>query len=97
MIINLETYQFAKKYPSLDKEAQKHSIIEVINHGFIVLNLVNYILMSQYTFNKMGRYYVEHKELLAVFIKYLQDLLVYNTFIKSVTSLSLKNIKEAGS
>ena len=90
MIINLETYQFAKKYPSLDKEAQKHIIIEVIN-------LVNYILKSQYTFNKMGRYYLEHKELLAVFIKYLQDLLVYNTFIKSVTSLSLKNIKEAGS
>jgi hypothetical protein len=98
MIINFETFQFAKKYPSLSNEEQgKTNIIEIINHGFIVLNLVNYILRSQYTFNKMGRYYLEHKELLGVFIKYLQDLLVYNTFIKTVTSLSLKNIRDAGS
>lgn len=97
MIINFETYQFAKKYPSLSNQEQKNNIIQVINHGFIVLNLVNYILRSQYTFNKMGRYYLEHKELLGVFIKYLQDLLVYNTFIKTVTNLSLKNIKESGS
>lgn len=62
-----------------------------------MLNLVNYILHSQQTFNKMGRYYLPHKELLALFIKYLEDLIVYNAFIKRVTALSVRNVKGAGS
>ena len=45
----------------------------------------------------MGRYYLEHKELLSLFIKYLEDLLVYNTFIKQLTNISLSLIKDSGS
>jgi hypothetical protein len=34
--------------------------MEQINHGFHIINLVNFILQSQEGFNKMGRYYREH-------------------------------------
>lgn len=43
----------------------------------------------------MGRYYLAHKELLALFIKYLEDLIIYNSFIKKTSSLALNSIKEA--
>lgn len=88
LINSMDTFNFAKDYKKTTED-----IIEAINHGFVVLNLVNYILKSQQTFNKMGRYYLNHKELLSLFIKYLEDLLVYNTFIKKLTNLSLQNIK----
>jgi hypothetical protein len=66
--------------------------MEIINNGFVILNLVNYILLSQYTFNKMGRYYIDHKEILNLFVMYLNDIIVYNDYIKMVTSFSVKNI-----
>ena len=47
-----------------------------------MLNLVNFILQSQATFNKMGRYYIEHEEILKLYLMFLQDLNVYNEFIK---------------
>lgn len=98
LILNFDTYLFAKAFDSkVSQNLQPDEVLGVLNRGFVVLNLVNYILRSQQTFNKMGRYYLPHKELLALFIKYLEDLIVYNAFIKRVTALSIKNIKEAGS
>jgi hypothetical protein len=58
-MINLDTYFLAKSYNPANYESKE--AIETINQGFLVLNLVNYILRSQYTFNKMGRYYLPHK------------------------------------
>lgn len=71
------------------------NIIELLNIAFIILNLVNYILRSQYTFNKMGRYYIEHKEILGLFTMYLADIISYNDYIKSMTNFSVNSIKNA--
>lgn len=73
-------------------KTQSHNFMELINNGFVTLNLVNYILMAQYTFNKMGRYYIDHKEILNLFVMYLNDLIIYNDYIKLVTSYSVKAI-----
>ena len=100
LALNMETFLFAKTWTAKfkanphDKEITEN-FIEIINHGFVIVNLVNYILRSQQTFNKMGRYYIDHKELLSLFMKYLEDLLIYNAFIKSVTSLSLSLIRSS--
>ena len=76
----------------LNGKLDNFNIMEIINNGFVILNLVNYILLSQYTFNKMGRYYIDHKEILNLFVMYLNDIIVYNDYIKMVTSFSVKNI-----
>lgn len=56
LVLNIKTHQYACNFSPSDKIAEKE-VIEVINNGFIVLNLINYILNSQGTFNKMGRYF----------------------------------------
>lgn len=73
------------------------NVIELINHGFVILNLCNYILQSQYTFNKMGRYYLEYNEIINLFIMYLNDLIVYNSYIKELSKLAVKKYKESSS
>jgi hypothetical protein len=69
------------------------NFLEAINNGFIILNLVNYILQSLYTFNKMGRYYLDHQEVISLYMMYLNDLIVYNSFIKEISKMSMRSIK----
>ena len=74
---------------------KEDDLVTIINHGFTILNLVNYILQSQYTFNKMGRYYIEYNEILNLFVMYLKDLTVYNQFIKDLSKASLREAANA--
>jgi len=69
--------------------------MKLINYGFVILNLTNYILQSQYTFNKMGRYYLNYNEILSLFLMYLKDLTIYNSYIKQTVQLSIKTIRQA--
>lgn len=57
-ILNIETYRYALDFDKASPE--EVTIVEAVSQGFIILNLVNYILQSQGTFNKMGRYYIDH-------------------------------------
>lgn len=61
----------------------------------MTLNLVNYILCAQYTFNKMGRYYIDHKEILNLFVMYLSDIIIFNDYIKLITTHSVKAIGDS--
>ena len=90
-MLNIKTYQYACSFTPLNKIVEEE-VMEVISHGFIVLNLINYILESQGTFNKMGRYFPEREEMLNVFIMYINDLIVYNMFVKNIVELSLKEL-----
>lgn len=56
---------------------------------------MNYILCAQYTFNKMGRYYIDHREILNLFVMYLNDIIIFNDYIKFVTNRSVKAIGES--
>jgi len=40
----------------------------------------------------MGRYYKNHKENLNIFVNLLQDLTIYNDYIKDITKLSVNNV-----
>lgn len=93
-MINLESVLFIEEYNNSLK-SETPNVIELLNIGFIILNLVNYILRSQYTFNKMGRYYIDHKEILGLFTMYLSDIISYNDYIKSMTNFSVNSIKDA--
>jgi hypothetical protein len=87
----MKSYEFGCNFSPLNNIGEKE-VVEVINNGFIVLNLINYILNSQSTFNKMGRYFPEREEMLNVFIMYIHDLIVYNKFIKNIVDLSLNQL-----
>ena len=63
-----------------------------IHNGFEILNLINFIILSQESFNKMGRYYVEHEEILNLFIMYLDDLTIYNDYTKKLAKLLTKTV-----
>jgi hypothetical protein len=63
--------------------------VELINKAFVILNMMNFILQMQNIFNKMGRYYSEHEEMLNLFLVLLQDMTIYNDFIKKVTNSCL--------
>ena len=68
-----------------------------INNGFEILNLINFILQSQESFNKMGRYYIEQDEILNLFVMYLDDLTIYNDYTKrlaKVITRKINNLKE---
>lgn len=75
---NQESYLFVRDYST--KKMIKN--IELISHGFKIINLMNYILESQETFNKMGRYYIDHHEIFNMFIILLYDLDYFNLYIK---------------
>lgn len=55
LIFSIETYDFARDFNS--GKYEKFNLPETVNRGFSILNLVNFMLQSQSTFNKMGRYY----------------------------------------
>lgn len=38
----------------------------------------------------MGRYYPKNEEMLNVFIMYINDLIIYNKFVKNIANLTLK-------
>jgi len=40
----------------------------------------------------MGRYYIEHDEVLNLFIMYLDDLTIYNDYTKRLAKLITKKI-----
>lgn len=60
-----------------------------------MLNLINFILLSQYTFNKMGRYYIERREILDLFLMYLEDLTIFNSYIKRICQMSFDSLKNS--
>ena len=96
LMLSIETYRFAEEWNKRGgKVGKEDDLVTIINHGFTILNLVNYILQSQYTFNKMGRYYIEYNEILNLFVMYLKDLTVYNQFIKDLSKASLREAANA--
>lgn len=48
------------------------------------------ILKTQEVMNKVGRYYPRYKEMLSLFIVYLDDLSVYNGFLKTVSKKAVE-------
>jgi len=52
-----ETYSFSENYVRGFISAD-HNLIELINEGFAIMNLIGYILQTQESFNKFGRYYI---------------------------------------
>jgi hypothetical protein len=94
-ILNVETYRYAERHVSCGRLEGAGGYIEMVNEGFVILNLCNYILQSQFTFNKMGRYYLEHSEVVNLFLMYLSDLAIYNAYIKELSKLSLRTIRQA--
>lgn len=64
LLININTFRFAEAFVSGDRDDRKYpddsGPTAMIDRGFMILNLCNYILQSQQIFNKMGRYYSEH-------------------------------------
>jgi hypothetical protein len=54
-----------------------------VNHGFRVLNLINSIMQMQEMLNKMGRYYISHEEILNVYIQLLEDMGIFNIYLKT--------------
>ena len=84
---NCDSYNFVRKF-CYSQHCQSHEKITVVAHGFKILNLMNFILQSQEMFNKMGRYHLDHCEILNMYLQMLQDLDYFNRFIKnSVNSL----------
>jgi hypothetical protein len=42
----------------------------------------------------MGRYYIEHEEIMKLYITLLQDLNIYNCYIKEFIRISVKKKQE---
>lgn len=68
--------------------------MELINHGFKILNLGTYLLTSQRTFLQTGRYYRNYQEILSLYLQLVQDLNNFNEFIKKLVSYFLSKIVE---
>lgn len=67
--------------------------IELINHGFTILNLGNCILNMQDAINKMGRYHGDFNEIKSIFLVLAKDLDSYNNYIKrSLAVIIRRNI-----
>ena len=81
-----ESYEFVRDY----SQRKSYPIIEIINHGFKIINLMNSVLESQEIFNKMGRYYLGFRELFNMFIMILRDVDFYNMYIKKTIKKFLK-------
>lgn len=90
MCMHRESYSFVKRFAKKEMETEytyrnelKHEEnLEIVNHGFKILNLCNYILQSQEMFNKMGRYHIEHEEILSMYMQLLDDLNHFNNYVK---------------
>lgn len=41
--------------------------------------------------NKVGRYYPKYKEMLSLFVVYLDDLSVFNSFLKTVSKKAVES------
>lgn len=54
-------------------------------------------MQSQEMFNKMGRYYVEYEEILNMYMQILEDIEIFNAYLKgSVREIIERNKKELG-
>ena len=84
-----ESIKFANNFdPKMKNNAD---MVGLVNHGFQIINLSQMILKTQESFNKMGRYYIDHKEVLSLFMMYLDDLNVYNSFIKNIARVLVRD------
>lgn len=73
-------------------EMRSSDKIEMVSHGFRIINLMNFILQSQEMFNKMGRYHITHNEILNMYLELLQDLDYFNIFLKKSIKILIKDI-----
>lgn len=69
---------FVKEYIDPKNYHKAESKIKIIEHGFKILNVCNYMLVSQEMFNKMGRYHINYHEILNLFLQLIKDLNIYN-------------------
>lgn len=92
-----DSYLFVKKY----KMTHQDGTLILISEGFKIINLMTYVLKSQDTFNKLGRYYIHFQEAFNTFLMLLHDLDLYNMYIKRTvkkvmeeTNKSEKNLEK---
>ena len=75
--------------------ALDQNMMEMVGHGFKILNISNYILVSQEMFNKMGRYHPNYYEIINLYMELLKDMNFYNSYIrKTVQTISKENIAQ---
>lgn len=72
------TYTLVKSANTIPNLLKSYSIIELINHAFKVLNLGTYLLTSQLTFIRTGRYYADYQEISSLYLQIVQDLNSFN-------------------
>ena len=75
--------------------ALDQNMMEMVGHGFKILNISNYILVSQEMFNKMGRSHPNYYEIINLYMELLKDMNFYNSYIrKTVQTISKENIAQ---